>query len=85
MGEETVRVAMPDGSFVEGVDVGIDEATERWSDVKLTDGTLLRVKNVVIQAIRTSNYDPDGNPIYVIRGAPVMVVGSVPKNLRKKG
>ena len=70
MAENRVSVTMPDGSLAEGVDVGIAETTERWCDVTLEDGTLLKVKNVVVQSVRTEQFDPDGNPIYVIREPP---------------
>jgi hypothetical protein len=82
--EKRIKLPLPDGTFVEGVDVEIVEAIERWSELTLEDGTLLKVKSVVVQTIRTDNYDPDGNPIYVIRGAPLMAIGSVPDDLRKK-
>ena len=56
-----VKVVLPDGRSVDGVEVGIDKFTERWGDVKLQDGTTLRVKISIISAARANDaYDPQG-------------------------
>jgi hypothetical protein len=80
-----VKVRLPDGRIVDGVEVGIDEATERWSDIKLNDGTTIRVKMAVISAARTDVYDPQGNPTYSLNMTPVIAVLNVPESLRQKG
>jgi hypothetical protein len=78
------KMVLPDGRTVEAVEVSVDETTERWSDVKLSDGTVVRVKMTVIGAMRAENeFDQLGNPMYSINMAPVMAIASVPDKLKK--
>ena len=52
---------------VEGQVVGVEETTERWTDVTLVDGTTFRIKVVVDEAVRSeAEWDPEGNPIYMV-------------------
>jgi hypothetical protein len=79
-----VKIPLPDGRVVDGVEVGIDESTERWSEVKLSDGSVVRIKITIVSAARAENeYDQHGMPIYNFNMAPVMAVTSVPDNLKK--
>lgn len=72
------------GKMVDGMEVPVDESTERWSDVKLADGTVLRVKQTVASVIRIEGqYDAEGNPIYVVKSAPAIAVMHVEQVLRK--
>lgn len=74
----------PTSPLVDGVDLGVTESTERWSEITLEDGTVIRVKPNVVGAIRIDGqYDPEGNPIYAIKGAQMAAVVSAPANLRK--
>lgn len=80
-----VKVALPDGTIKEGLDVAIDESNERWSELKLHDGAIIRVKLSVIQIVRIEGqFDKDGNPVYVVKGGPIIAVASCPDKLRKK-
>ena len=70
--------------MVDGYDVPITESTERWTELKLEDGTVIRVKPNVLSAVRIENkFDQDGNPMYAIRGSQTMTIVSAPENLRK--
>jgi hypothetical protein len=70
---------------VDGTIVEVTESTERWSEFNLEDGTILRVKMTVISAVRVDGqYDPEGNPQYILNMTPVMGIKSVPDELRKK-
>ena len=41
------------------------EAKERWSEYRLADGTILRLKPVMIAIFRADGqYTPDGEPVY---------------------
>jgi hypothetical protein len=41
------------------------EAKERWSEYRLADGTILRLKPVIIAVFRADGqYTPDGDPVY---------------------
>jgi hypothetical protein len=78
-------MAFPDGKVVDAVEVDVEETTERWTDVKLTDGTTLRVKMTVIGAMRAvDTYDASGQPMYNVNMAPVIAVTDVPERLKKK-
>jgi hypothetical protein len=73
------------GQMVEGIDVPIEEANERWSEFKLEDGTIIRAKmNIVSVARIPERFDPVGNPMYVTNASPVFAVIEVPDRLRKK-
>lgn len=57
---------------------------EQWNEYQLVDGTILRVKTILGNVIRLPEYNPDGDPIYVINTQNHLVAGSVPEELRKK-
>jgi hypothetical protein len=78
------KMTLPDGKVVDGVEVAVEESTERWSEIKLDDGTIARVKMTVISAVRAENqFDPMGFPIYSLNMAPTIAIVSVPENLKK--
>jgi hypothetical protein len=83
--ERKVKVAMPpSGALVEGFDVPVVESTERWTEVKLEDGTVLRVKAGVLSAIRIpGQFDPEGNPMYALKSNIAMVVADAPEHLKR--
>jgi hypothetical protein len=82
-----VKMTLPDGKVVDGVEVDIDETLERWTEVKLADGTVVRVKLTVLTAQRAvRDYDPQGQPWYTLNMAPVVAVVSIPdKFMKPKG
>lgn len=85
MDEIKSKVVLPDGSIKEGVDVAIDESNERWSEVKLKDGVILRIKFSIIQIIKVEGeFDKEGSPVYAVKGAPLITVAFLPDALRKK-
>ena len=62
----------------------IEKSNEQWSDYKLDDGTVIRTKPVALEIWRLANvYDAEGNPMYVLKAQPVMVV-TTPPALKKK-
>lgn len=72
------------GNIVEGVEVDIEESRERWSEFTLSDGSVLRLKVTLISAVRVDGrYDQEGNPSYVIKASPTMVVMDAPESLKK--
>lgn len=75
---------MVPGGMSEGFEVGVKESTERWSEITLEDGAVLRVKPAVVGAVRIENmYDPEGNPLYALKTAHTTVIVSCPEHLRK--
>jgi hypothetical protein len=69
---------------LEAVEVPVMESTDRWTEVKLADGSTLRIKVVVVSAARVEGqWDPDGNPLYTVRANQIMTVADSPQALRK--
>lgn len=75
---------MATGGISEGWEVSVKESTERWSEVTLEDGTVLRVKPSVIGAVRMDNmYDAEGNPVYALKATQTMAIVNCPEHLKK--
>lgn len=84
MPEKKIKIQLPGLGLVDGFDVGVSESTEKWTEIKLDDGSVLRVKPVVLGAVRIiGQYDPEGNPMYALKANQVMIVTSAPEHLRK--
>lgn len=83
MSERKTTITLPNGTF-SGDDVPVKETTERWTDIALEDGSTMRLKTNVLSVIRLDGqYDPEGNPLYVVKTNNVMVITNVPAHLRK--
>jgi hypothetical protein len=77
---------MPDGKTVEGTEVLIKDSSEPWSELRLEDGTVMRLKAVVASVIRVDGqFDQEGNPVYVVKATHAVSLVDVPESLRKKG
>lgn len=71
------------GNPVTGVEVGVAESVERFSEITLEDGTVIRTKLSVVSAIRQDEVrDDEGNPVYTIKSQHVVMVVNSP--LRKE-
>ena len=82
MAARTVKVRL-EGHLHDGLQVEIEESDERWTRVKLEDGSVLRMKTVVTHVARIPNrYDADGAPVYVIRSSNILVVDAAEHLLR---
>ena len=85
MAERKVKIPIPGKGMVDGSEVQLLESVERWTELKLEDGTVLRVKPIVTSVVRIDGqYDLQGNPMYAIQGGHAMVVGSAPDHLRQQ-
>ena len=72
------------GQPVEGELVGIGEIRETPTYVTLTDGTVLRLRIDIVEAIRIDGtWDNDGNPLYQVRNAVQIMVMESPEHLRR--
>ncbi len=77
------KIPTPQG-VLEGVDVPIKEATEKWSEVMLSDGAILRIKPNVLSVTRIDGkFDNDGNPLYVLQSNQMMTVTNVPAHAKR--
>jgi hypothetical protein len=80
-GEKQYISITPGAPPVEGIGLEIEESTERWSEIKLSDGSILRVKPVVVSVARIDGIrDPEGNPMYWVKTTPVIAVAKGPAN-----
>jgi hypothetical protein len=85
--EKKTKVISPlTGKEADAVIIDIEESTERWSEIVLSDGARLRLKQVIIEVARIEGqFDANGNPLYLVQSAPIMAIGSIPPDLLKKG
>ena len=84
MPEKRVKAELAGVGLVDGFEVNVAESTERWTEIKLEDGSVLRAKLVIMGAIRLDGrYDQDGNPVYSLKIGPVMTVLTAPDHLRQ--
>lgn len=64
--------------------VPIVEITERFSEIRLGDGTSLAVKPNIVEVARLEEqWDNEGNPIYIVRSQNVIMIVNTPPDLKK--
>lgn len=86
MPERKVKVPfpLPNSPLRDGVDVPIKESTDRWTETTLEDGTVIRIKPGIIEAVRIEGeYDPEGNPAYALKVQPTTLL-IAPEHLKRK-
>ena len=84
MSEKKVKIDVPGIGLVDATEVSISESTERWTDIQLSDGSVLRIKPIVLSALRIeNNYDQEGNPLYQLKVNQLMTIASAPDHLKK--
>lgn len=72
------------GKSVEALDVRFKNIKEEWNEYQLEDGSILRTKSVVSEILRIpEEYDREGNPVYMVKSANMIVTRS-PDDLKKK-
>lgn len=70
-----MKVRNQQGRVVEGDEIRITESQEQWNHYHLEDGTVLRLKPVLVRVVKIrGEYSPDGSPIYLVESK--SVVGS---------
>lgn len=85
MAERKTTVRVPGGKDAVGSLVDIIESTERYSEVRLYDGTTLRTKLVVTEVTRLDDqWDADGNPVYAVKSNNIVVVDEAAETHKKK-
>jgi hypothetical protein len=65
-----------------GTLVDFETVREEYNSYKLSDGSMIRMKAVVTNIIRTDEFTPNGEPIYVVNSQNVLVA-DVPDDLKK--
>ena len=68
---------------VEATPVSSTSSDEHWNQYLLEDQTVIRLKLVATEFLRIDGeYDPDGNPVYMVKSTNVVSVEST--QLRKR-
>lgn len=79
------KVPLPDGSEIEGSVMTFRSSGEHWNEYLVDDGSVVRIKLVATEILRLDDqFDPQGNPVYLVQSTNVMSVNS-PDNLRREG
>jgi hypothetical protein len=68
--------------IVAGTLVDFETLREEYNSYKLADGSTIRMKTVVTNIIRTEEFTPEGEPVYIINSQNVLVA-HVPDELKK--
>jgi len=64
--------------------VEIENSSENWNEYTLSDGTKVRLKQVLLEAWRFLDlYDQEGNPQYVFKSAAIPIIRAA-SNLKRK-
>ena len=67
---------------VQGTLVDFETVREEYNSYKLADGSMIRMKTVVTSIIRTDEFTPDGEPLYIVNSQNVLVA-DVPDGLKR--
>jgi hypothetical protein len=79
------KITLPNGEEIEADVIGFRSTAEHFNEYLLDDGTVIRLKPVVTEVIRIEGqYDPMGNPAYIIQSTNVTAVDA-PDELRRGG
>lgn len=70
------------GEKIPAEELDFEIEKEPWAVYRLEDGTVLRLKQVLVRVARTNRYKPDGEPIYVFEVSGVAHT-NVPPSLKK--
>lgn len=72
------------GKDVDALEIRFKGVREEWSEYDLEDGTTIRAKLVVTEILRLQGeYDPENNPMYLVKSANMVVV-KAPDDLKRK-
>jgi hypothetical protein len=80
--ERNIKVPF-EGKIVEGLEMDFKSVKEDWNEYQVNDGAMIRMKVVVTNIAKIPDkYDPEGNPIYVVKSSNVLST-SAPEKLKK--
>ncbi len=83
--ERKTKVTIPNLGEINATALDINSSQETWNQYLLSDGTVLKLKVVVTEAIRADgHYDNNGDPLYMVKSSNVLS-SIVPENLKRKG
>ncbi len=85
MAEHKRTVEYPPGTQVTGTDVEIAESRERFNELTLEDGTILRMRTNVIEVTRVDDqWNDNGDPVYVVKSSTTVTVVEASQEFKKK-
>jgi hypothetical protein len=62
-----------EGKVERAIEINFDIKTEGWSTYSLSDGTVIKMKNVTSRVIKLlDRTKPDGSPFYILEGVAVV-------------
>jgi|SRR5262245_14162385 len=68
--------------IVAGTPADFETLREQYNSYKLVDGSTIRMKTVFTNIIRTEEFTPGGEPVYIVNSQNVLVA-HVPDELKK--
>ena len=71
------------GRQVKGRSIDFESKGENWNQYTLEDGTVLKLKTVLMDVMRLNEYNDNGDPVYQFAAQQIVAV-QVLDNLRKK-
>ena len=77
------KVKNGQGNDVDATIVEIEESIERFTEIRLKEGTILKVKNTILEVVRLEQWDADGNPLYGVKAQNVLTIVNCPDDLKK--
>ncbi len=84
MNGESIKKAIEKG-LEDAELLDFEEQETPWTTLKLSDGSIIKVKPVIAGVVRYKKHDPFGFPVYQVMGRGNIVrLVKVPDQLRKK-
>jgi hypothetical protein len=69
--------------MVDATELSFQNVREYWNEYLLDDGTIIKLKPVATEVFRVDDqYDPQGNPVYVLQSTNILVV-NVPDEMKR--
>ena len=82
MSENKIKLNLG-GRDVLATPIEANQASERWNEYLLEDGTILKMKLILKKVLRVDGeYDGEGNPVYVMQSTNVTSI-TAPGELKK--
>jgi hypothetical protein len=72
------------GDLSDAVEVDFEEEHEFWNSYRLSDGSTLKVKLVLLGVKRLKKHLPDGTPIYIVNAQHLVRAVNIPEELKAK-
>lgn len=70
--------------MVDAYEIPVEASDERWSDIRLADGAVFKVKVNVVQVARLiGRTDASGKPVYVMNAQPAVAVVTMGEDAAK--